>query len=191
MIGVGWWGCVALVSDELRDAVLGDVAAGARRRDDAAGDGVDATRGVLLHGVAVAADDALEARAGLLDVPLQLIAGGGAAALVAGLELLELADRLLAGAEGVGDGADRADHAVTRLERRTHVGERGALDQRAALLCGRAGGAGVGLGGGTGLVGGLRADAAAGRARRRRGGRRATRATASGRLALARSRLLR
>src|SRR5215212_6986536 len=142
MIGVGRRGCIALCNG--RDAVLRDRADARRGGDadlrdvlDAAGDAgellrddVRATRRVLLDGVAVAADDALDAGAGLLDVTLELVARRGAAALVAGLELLELADGLLAGAEGVGDGAGGVDHAVTRGQRGADVRERGALDQR-------------------------------------------------------------
>ena len=153
------------------------------------GHDVRATRRVTLDGVAVAADDALEAGAGLLDVALELVARRGAATLVAGLELLELALGLRAGAEGVGDRAGGVDHAVARVERGADVGERGALDDRLALLRRGAGGADVGLGGVAGLVAGLRADAATGRLRRR-GGRRRTAGAARGRLALTSGRLL-
>ena len=102
---------------------------------------------VTLDGGAVAADDALQAGAGLLDVALELVAGLDAATLVAGLELLELALGLLAGAERVGERAGGLDHAVARLERGADVGERGALGERLALLRRGAGGADVGLGG--------------------------------------------
>ena len=142
---------------------------------------------VTLDGVAVATHDALEAGAGLLDVALELVARGGAAALVALLELLELTHGLLARAERVGHRAGGVEHAVARLERRADVGERGALDDRLALLGRGARGADVRLGGVTRLVARLRADATTSRARRRRG----RRAAARGRLALASGRLLR
>ena len=97
------------------DAHLGDVLDAAGDAGELLGHDVGATRGVLLHGVAVAADDALEAGAGLLDVALELVARRGAATLVAGLELLELALGLLARAERVGQRAGGADDAVARL----------------------------------------------------------------------------
>src|ERR1044072_4809704 len=63
-------------ADTLRrgDAHLGDVLDAARDARELVGHDVRAPRGVLLDGVAVAADDALEARAGLLDVALELVA---------------------------------------------------------------------------------------------------------------------
>ena len=154
------------------DADLGDAL-------DARGDArellrhdVAAARRVTLDGGAVAADDALEARAGLLDVALELVAGLDAATLVASLELVELLLGLLAGAERVGDRRRGADDAVARLERGADVGQRGALGQRLALLRRDARGAGLERSGVARLVLGLRADATT-RAARRRGGRRA------------------
>ncbi len=125
-------------------------------------------RRVTLDGGAVAAHDALQTGARLLDVALELVAGLDATALVARLQLLELLLGRLARAERVGQRAGGADHAVTRLERRAHVGERGALGDRAELLGRDARGALLGLGGRARLVGGLRAHAATRRLRRRR-----------------------
>src|SRR4051812_44279161 len=128
---------------------------------DLPGDHVVATRRVTLDGVAVAAHDALETGACLLDVALHRVAGLHATTLVATLKLLELALGGLRGAEGVGERAGRLDHAVARLEGQAHVGQRRALGERHALLGGGAGGTDVGLGGRTRLVACLRAHAPA------------------------------
>ena len=127
------------------DAHLGDLFDAVGDAGDLARDDVVALGGVTLDGRAVAADDALQAGAGLLDVALELVAGLDATALVAALELLELTLGRLAGAEGVGDRRRGLDHAVARLERRAHVGEGGALGQRSGLLAGQTSGALVGL----------------------------------------------
>ena len=153
------------------------------RRGDAgelAGHDIVATRRVTLDGGAVATHDALEAGAGLLDVALELVAGGGAAALVAILELLELTHGLLAGAERAGDGAGgarrrgRAPRAWRRRRRARRARRR--LPCSAVMRAART----LRLGGVARLVGGLRADATTRGARRRRG-----RGAARGRLALA------
>ena len=97
---------------------------------------------VTLDGVAVAADDALEAGAGLLDVALELVARLGAATLVAGLELLELALGLLAGAERVGDragGARSRGHAPRAWRRRRRARRARRATCPAPPWCGRRG----------------------------------------------------
>src|SRR4051794_15218308 len=179
-----------------RDAVLRERADAAGGGDadlggllDAAGDAgellghdVVATRRVTLDGGAVAADDALDAGTRLLDVALELVAGLDAAALIAGLELLELALGGLARAERAGERAGGADHAVAGLERGADVGQRRTAGERADLLRADAGGALVGVDGVTRLVAGLRAHAAA-----RGAGRRGARGGAArGRLASSR-----
>src|SRR5688572_6264379 len=131
--------------------------------------------GLALEGAAVAADEALDARAGELGLAL-------AAALEATDVLLELA---LAAAQGllrvghgavlVDDAGGDADDAVAGLEDAADVHQRGALGDVAALLGRDLGSLGVGRGG---LRGGasrlvLRAGARAlrGGARRGLGGR--------------------
>src|SRR3954447_12218372 len=93
------------------DADLGDVLDAGRDAGDLLADHVVAAGRVTLDGVAVAAGDALEAGARLADVALELVAGLGAAALVAGLELLELPLRRLARGERVRQRAGELDDA--------------------------------------------------------------------------------
>src|SRR4051795_6861973 len=67
------------------DADLDGLLDAGRDAGQLAGDDVLATRGVALDGVAVAAHDALQAGARLLDIALELVARLDAAALVAAL----------------------------------------------------------------------------------------------------------
>src|SRR5687768_8133694 len=87
--------------------------------------GVDPAPDQALGVAAAGAQLALHARARLLDVALELVARGVAAALEAADVLAQLALRAGAGAEAVGELAGDAEDAVARLERGAHVHERG------------------------------------------------------------------
>src|SRR5262249_32264568 len=104
---------------------------------------LDGAREIALERGALTADDALDARARLLHIALELVARGRAAALEGALELLQATLGRGAGAVVVHQRARGPDDAIARLERRADVDQRGALDDRTALARGGAGGVGV------------------------------------------------
>src|SRR4051812_22758767 len=128
------------------DAELRDILHAVRHAGDPVAHDVSALRRLTLRGVDLAPDGAtvaaqeplglaatgahraLQPGAGLADVALELVAGGVAATLEAPQVLADLALGGLAGAELVDDAGRHAEDAITRLERRPDVHERGALD---------------------------------------------------------------
>src|SRR5919202_2815416 len=157
---------------DARDALGHDILAPLRLALDGAG--------LAREGAAVAAHEALDARAGELRLAL-------AAALEAADVLLQLAAaaaqgllRIRHGAVAVDQAGGEADDAVTRLQHAADVHERGALGDVAALRGRGLRGAGIGVRGLAGLRAGAAAGATSCRLRRRLGGRAGVRARAGG-----------